>query len=149
MMLRKVEFDELHKIEEIAHEFYSSTDMLNGFDLGAFMETWTTIYMHNMGIVYGLFDNSAGELYGVIGGIKFQDPNSYAVLAQEMFWYVKKDRRGAGLALLKRFEQWAREEGCSGVIMVHLSDLMPDVVKNIYEKCGYSQTETAYRKELR
>ena len=51
---------------------------------------------------------------------------------------------GAGLA----HERWSKLKGCQRVIMIHMSDLMPEEVKGMYLKNGYEKLETHYIKEI-
>ena len=78
----------------------------------------------------------------------FPDPNTGEMLATEFFWFVNPESRGSGLKLLKVFEKWAKEKGCKKVIMVHLSDSMPEKIRNIYLRFGYKVAETHYIKEV-
>ena len=100
----------------------------------------------NIGVLFLAYDNS--KLIGMICGIKYPDFLTGLLTATELFWFVDKKKRGIGLRLLIKFESWARKENCKNIIMMHLSDSMPETVKTIYEKKGYKHLESHYIKEL-
>ena len=81
---------------------------------------------------------------GAIGGIKAKDLHEDKLVAVETVWFVNPNYRGQGIKLLKHFEQWAKNEWCDAVAMIHLQDSMPDALKGLYEKRGYSLVESHY-----
>ncbi len=147
-MIRNLTIKDLDTVAHLADQFYASSQFLERFNLDIFKRTWASFFNSGTGIIFGLVDEQTGEIYGGIGGCKYADPNNGEMIAAEFFWYVDKDRRGEGIALLNRFESWAKEQGCRIVQMVHLCDLMPEVVKRIYDMRGYRAVEIAYRKEV-
>lgn len=145
-MVRQMRISELGELNGIAERFFESSGFLDIFKMEIFEKNWTNILESGIGVIFVLIVNE--EIHGVIGGIKYPDLNSGVICATECFWFVDKVHRGRGLILLKRFEKWAVEQECKKIIMVHLSDLMPDVVKKIYARKGYKEMETHYVKEV-
>ena len=113
------------------------------FSINKAIESWTTFISSGMGEMFILDD-----FHGALGGVCYPDPHRDCLVASEFFWYVKPEYRGKGGALLEAFEAWAKEKGCSRVIMTHLSDSMPESLKKYYTKKGYELLETNYIKEV-
>jgi GNAT superfamily N-acetyltransferase len=81
---------------------------------------------------------------GMIGGHLFQHPISREVMASELFWWVEPEHRGAGMALYRAFEQWAREHGAVKIQMI-----APDErTARAYVALGFDQIETTFQKVL-
>ena len=146
MEIVKGTIEDIELLYPIAANFYSSSKFLNGFMPVVFKQSWTTFLSSGLGVLF-LLKNDNG-IHGMLGGMKYPDPNSGELIATEFFWFVNPEKRGQGLKLLKAFESWAKEQECKKIIMVHLADLMPDRIKQIYEKSGYEMLETHYVKEV-
>jgi hypothetical protein len=139
----------IERIEELArfgHEFYNEGQLPGKFVPEVFCKTWRNIYASNFGTLLVL--QSGNTIHGALGAIVFPDPNDGEFVATEMFWYVRQEHRGKGMSLYHGFEQWAREVGARRMVMVHLKDLMPEVLAKIYVRMGYKATETHYVKEI-
>lgn len=145
-MISIATIEDLPKLSKIAEQFYSSSEHLDGFDIDVFVFNWENFIESNIGIIFLLIND--GRIVGVLGGIKYPDVNSNHLMATELFWYVEKDHRGQGGRLLKEFEEWAKTEGCKKIIMVHMTDLMPDKLESIYKHKGYKKMEVHYVKEV-
>lgn len=89
-----------------------------------------------------------GEMIGGLGCVKNRDVNDGALIAVELYWFVHPDHRGHGLKLLNHFESWATAQKCKRVLMMHLSDSMPETLRSLYERMGFVEVERTYMKEL-
>jgi len=147
-MIRQLTEDDLDKLAYGADQFFRSSNFLEDFDMNIFKANWQGLFSSGIGIMFGLVDDDTGEIYGALGGCKFTDFNNGHLKAAELFWYVIEERRGEGIKLLDAFEQWAKMNNCKYIHMMYLADLMPEVVKRIYERRGYKLAEMAYRKEV-
>lgn len=145
-MIRIATIEDLPKLGNIAKEFYSSSEHLDDFNIEIFASNWENFIESGVGIIFLLINN--GDIIGVLGGIKYPDVNSNQLIATELFWYVEKEHRGQGGKLLKEFEEWAKLEGCKKIIMVHMTDFMPDKLSVIYRRKGYKKMEVHYVKEV-
>lgn len=87
------------------------------------------------------------EKEGVFLGMVDQHPlNPDLLIAQELMWWVTKEKRGSplGYRLLKEFEKEAKIFGAS-VISIGLMEKTP--VKHI-SKLGYTRSETSFVKDI-
>ena len=79
--------------------------------------------------------------HGVIGGHLMPLRFGKSVLAQEIFWWAEKD----GMALFRRFEQWAEEHGADLICMAGLSG---SKIGKLYERRGYERREVFYVRHI-
>lgn len=89
-----------------------------------------------------------GKPIGGLGWICMPCPNSGELQAQEAFWFVGREHRGAGLKLLQAFEERAKSRGCTRLVMVHLEEVMPAKLERLYAARGYRLIERNYLKEV-
>ena len=147
-MIEQITADRLAELECAARAFYASSAALHTFNLARFIEVWTTLLSGGRAVIFA--DRRAGAIVGTIGGILHPDLYDTArEVADEFFWFVRPEHRGAGLALYREFEQWARDRGAHEIQMCHLRDVMPEKVERFYLRAGFHPIETRYAKELR
>lgn len=131
---------------DLAAQFYATSQHLKGFDLARFCSLWARLIETGAGVIFVADDGT--KLRGAIGGVAYPDPYSGRSAATEFFWFVSPESRGCGLKLYREFECWAREQACSEIQMVYLSDSMPERLRATYERLGFHEVETRYAKEL-
>lgn len=88
---------------------------------------------------------------GFMGAIIFQSPLGNQNIASEHFWYISGKHRGRGTLLLFRaVKEWAKERGCSHLIMNAscLASGIHDKLCRFYEKMGFKKFETSFIKEI-
>ena len=83
-----------------------------------------------------------GRLVGMLGLTHFTHPLSGLPTTGELFWWSESP--GEGLRLLKRGEQWAREQGAITMQMIAPNER----VGAVYERLKYQRTETNYQRSL-
>lgn len=146
MTLRKATIEDLPALSKCAAEFYASSKVLNTFEIDRFCETWTALLRGGTGVIFIFCDGE--EILGTISGVAYKEPYSQEMIAQEFWWYVLKESRGAGVRLYRAFEEWATARGCSRLRMGHLVDSMPEKVAHFYERIGLQREEVVYSKSL-
>lgn len=146
--LRIAAVEDLPRLAHLAEEFYSSTDVLHGFHLDRFIALWTTLLGNGSGVVFLL--EKGGEIIGTIGGVCYPETYSPRLISQEFHMFIAKEHRGGFglLKLMRAFENWAREKGCTEVRIAHLHDLQPERLGPFYQRLGYKQLEVNYMKKL-
>lgn len=98
-----------------------------------------------------LVSRSDGRIVGML--VMLCDANAIGpgVIAAERFFYVSPKYRGiAGIRLMKAGEQWARDRGCTHLVMgsSKVAGDMFDKVCDLYERFGMTHIESSYIKEL-
>lgn len=100
-------------------------------------------------VVLGLFDGD--EMIGFMGIVIFTSPFGNQRIANEHCWYVRpKNRCGGSLKMIKQATKWAKEQGCSHLIM-NASKLAGDLHKRtcqLYKVMGFDLFETSYIRRL-
>ena len=108
----------------------------------------------------GLIEDKNSELFllinedrvvGYMGAIIFQSPLGKQKICQEHYWFVGGGNRGRCTLLLYRaIREWAKEKGCSHLIMSAscLASNMHDRLCNFYSSIGFDKFETSFIKEL-
>lgn len=91
-----------------------------------------------------LVSENENEIEGMLGAVIMQHPFSAQWVMQELFWYLRPDRRGAGIRLLKKAEDWARSSGATRIILVAPSKR----IARFYRKTGLSHMEEHFIKSL-
>ncbi len=144
-MIRELDISEVDSLIPLAMEFYSDSRFLGVFDIEKFRQIWAQL-LSSGGVIF--VDDREGVPAGVIGGFLHSELYASNILAEEMFWFAAKDRRGSGVALYRAFEAWARARGAESIQMVHLTDSMPEKLEAFYSRMGFEQVETRYSKRL-
>jgi GNAT superfamily N-acetyltransferase len=91
------------------------------------------------------------EIVGYMGLQAFESPLGNQLIANEHYWYVLPEKRGfSALKFLHAAERWAKEKGCSHLIMnaSNLASDLHDRTCRLYERFGMSKFETTYIKEV-
>ena len=143
--LKSIDID---SVLHLARSFSQDTKFGKGFNEDIFRKNWINLIDTGIGTI--IVSENEGQINGMLGVIKFNDPNNGDLLAQELFWYVDKKYRGThiGVSLLRECEAWSKLNGCKRLIMAYLSDSMPESVKEFYEMQDYTIMEVNYYKEL-
>lgn len=118
------------------------------FDEGSFRLTLERLLAMADGVL--LVADRGGDLVGMAAGIAYPHYfNARQKAAQEMFWWVRPDKRGspAGVRLLHELEAWAREKDCATLTMICLPEL-DSPAERVYQKSGYRASERGYIKRL-
>ncbi len=98
-----------------------------------------------------LLINNKEEVIGYMGIECFDSPLGNQKLANEHYWYVSEESRGRGSTyLIKAAWQWARDKGCTHLVMnaSTLASDMHDKVCTFYERIGMKKFETSYIQEI-
>ena len=92
-----------------------------------------------------------GKVIGFAAGIYSALLGNSSVLAgTELAWWIDKDHRGGrhGIMLLKFMESRAKDLGIKYWNMVAMESSMPEEVKGMYERMGYTHQESTYTKVM-
>lgn len=92
------------------------------------------------------------RVVGYMGAICFDSPLGNQRIAQEHYWFASGDKRGRGTLLLFRaIKEWAKEKGCSHLIMNAscLASDLHDRLCKFYARIGFQKFETSFIKELK
>lgn len=86
-----------------------------------------------------VFLSDGGMIGGVMNPLYFNPAHR---VAAELFWWAKS----GGRELMSRFEEWAAQEGASGIQFSALGDNRSERMERLFIRSGYSKVETGYYK---
>ena len=134
-------------VEGAKESFAEAVDMPGGLHPDYFVEKWKRLIESKQAHVIGVFGDS-GELHGALGSVIGEGMFSPCIIATECWWYMRKPWRGHGIVLLDAFEEWAKKAGAEYVAMVHLMQLQPEKLGELYLARGYVELERHFVKKL-
>jgi len=90
-----------------------------------------------------------GAIVGICGALHY--PLYFGpqhTIAQELWWWLTPDARGsgAGQAMYKTLEAWAKENGAAAIFMIALDDDRVKKTSKFYERAGYMPLERTFAK---
>lgn len=99
-------------------------------------------FMYNGEDIVGFLAGVVTEQHPLWHGVK---------IASELFWYVHPDHRGSksSVKLIKEYETWAKDKGCTYVTMAHFSNKLGKKLSGLYKMLDYEPIEVSYIKELK
>jgi GNAT superfamily N-acetyltransferase len=135
-MIRRADETDMPFLLEVARRFWAIAPYAVGAIDEAAVEAVLCSLLDGGGVILR-------HEHGAIGG--FMSPmwmRPQTRVATELFWWAERD----GLALMRAFEDWAREQGAAAVNMVSLAG--HERAGRLYERRGYAPVEQVYRRAL-
>lgn len=141
--------DDLDSIVAMGAEFFafSAFSPFVQFDPDSTRRSLEALIQHGIVLVAEVDGVVVGGLAGTLTTLWF---NQGAKVAAELGWWVSPAHRGgsAGIKLLRRFEQWAQEQGA---MLISMSDLVVDgeaPAGRLFDKLGYTVVERSHAKKV-
>ncbi len=119
-------------------EAYRAGSAVMYFDIAR--EAGLLLVAERDGVIVGF---AAGAISPLMG-------DSGVLQGAELAWWVAPDHRGGtlGIRLLQALEDAGRAAGCRYWNMIFMETSMPEAVRSIYERLGYTLKETVYGRRL-
>lgn len=130
-------------------EFYKEGVYEHGLGYDAKTVKDTSEYLFTNGL--NLVVEDEGEIVGLMSGVVVPFfMNANAKVWQEIIYYIRPEKRAGtiGLRLFKEMERYAKEKGCSHVLMAHLANMNCEKMAHLYTRQGYKEMERQYLKIL-
>jgi GNAT superfamily N-acetyltransferase len=138
-------------VADMVEKFYqmAMTDLLGDYDklAAANLIAATSVASDACTIVA----EDDGRIIGTMGVLSYSHPFKPSVrIAQELFWWVEQDyrRSGVGKTMLDAGEDWAKELGCAGMLMITIHGIDHERNGAFYERSNYRALEHSYLKRL-
>lgn len=146
--LRTATTADLPQLAELAAEFYGTSKFLTDLSAPHFVKFWEDVLCSNLGILFLLLEED--RIVGALGAIAHRQPYNDSFVAQECaLFIIEKARGGIGLLrLIRAFEKFARERGCSRIRIGYLHDSMPERLAQFYRRMGFEPEETMFGRSL-
>ncbi|NJL53759.1 GNAT family N-acetyltransferase [bacterium] len=121
------------------HEESEFSDV--AFDARRAVSVFSQINVPGSGVI-GAIALEDGEIHGYIVGRVEPHFFSSDLAAYDMMVYVPKEKRGAFtvVRLIKKFEELAKEHGCSRVYLGISTNIHPERTGALYNRLGYVNT---------
>lgn len=149
-MIRQVKLEDEDNIYDFILEFIEEGWKEYPFKIDETLRD-TIKNITNNGVAF--VSENDGVLDGLIAGMICN--SSYCrnqLLAQEIIWYVRKDKRQGistiGAKLLKLFEKESIKRGASLIILSHIANLNAKYMTKMFSKNRYTLLEAHYFKEV-
>jgi len=141
-MIREAEISDLPEIIRMGVLFADSLGI--PFDLETTIETAEKVMTSDDSVL--LVDD--GAMAAAVTYPLFL--NKDIIIAQELLWWVDKDKRGTGVGrdILEALEEWARIVGADKLTMIAMHDTSPDFIDQVYLSNGYEPFEKTFVKVL-
>jgi len=146
MQVRKAEPHEIPAVVEMAAVAYEWGTGREDFDRTVSAGNWIHFLHSGQGVVFIAVDESNIPA-GFICGYKSRNIDTGLLVAQVWHWFVDPRAKGHGISLLRRFEFWARSNGCDRIATGCLVKLWDERHRKIYEKLGYKLESMNFVKE--
>lgn len=146
MQIREAKPYEIPGIVGLAHKVYEWATGRKDFDEGVSAASWIRLIQSGDGVVFTVVD-MAGNPTGFICGYRHRSIDTGRYIAQMWHWWVSPEAKGNGGHLLKRFEKWAKMNGCDSVSIGCLARLWDKRHQQIYERMGYKMEGMNFVKE--
>ena len=138
MIVRELSILEGDIVDDLAKEAFLEYPDFN-YDIQK--KFWIELIKDEKGVALGLFNGK--ELEGILVGFHVLSPDTQEMIATESHWYVRKNKRGKGIYLLRAFEGWAKQKECKKIYLGG-----PLLLENTYLKLGYKIKTIIYQKEI-
>ena len=146
-MIRKAIEKDFNDIVEMAREFWVHTQFSEKFDSFHVKSMVSTCHDHELLIVA---EDEEG-IFGFMAAIKSPLLGSrMAQMATELAWWINPEKRGnmASVRLVQFLERLCIEQEVKYLNLAYMQSSMPEKVKAMYEKMGYTLQECCYTKVL-
>jgi GNAT superfamily N-acetyltransferase len=152
MIVRKATIADLDKYVNFAEIFHSTTPINNivKFDQEGYGQFYlSSLQNENIGVWLAEIDNVIVGICGAIAYSLYFNPNSLVV--QELWWWLTPESRGsgAGSAMFKQIETWAKERNASALFMIALEDERATKMEKLYVRAGFKPMERTFIKEVK
>ena len=85
-----------------------------------------------------------GKCEGILAGKEIKTPIGGERIWHEVVWYVSRKQRKHGLRLLRTARDILKCEGYTHLVMVLMTNSMPEKISRLYERLGLREFERHY-----
>lgn len=145
MILREATLADVPELVAMGQRFLASSGYSTLLAENALqMESTATALITGASSVVWVAEGAGGDLIGMLGLICFVHPMSGEATCGETFWYA--EQAGAGLRLLERGKQWARDQHAVAFQMIEPAS--EPRLAALYVRQGFKRVEVAWQLDL-
>ena len=142
-MIREATIDDIPALVAMGKEFFDLTGLPIEYDGNSVAQMITNLIKNEDAVVL-VDDEVKSAIAGLVYPFYF---NTDILSGNEMFWWVSPEKRGTGLRLVDKLEDWARDKGADLFQMTCLHE-GHEKIGRYYERRGYMPTEHNYMRAL-
>ena len=136
-MIRKATHDDLDRIADMGRDFHAFSPWRKiPFDRDSTKDFCARLIDGGVILI-----SDHGMIGGLVNPLYFNPDFSVGC---ELFWWAKS----GGRALMEAFEEWAMEQGVSGLQFSALGDGNAERMAQLFDRAGYRKVETGWFKEV-
>lgn len=145
MPVEKAKSHEIPGVVHMAARVYKWGTGKDDFNEAVSAGNWIHLTESGEGVVFQVKDELG--VAGFICGYKARNIDTGKWTAQMWHWYVEPRATGQGIALLRRFEAWAKEVGCEVTSIGCTAGLWRSKHRALYDRLGYKLDSMSFSKE--
>ena len=149
MLIRDAKHDDIPAIIVMGQRFFDASgyDDLTDYDEQSAAATFAMLIDSVDGVV--LVAEHEGVVVGTAAALVFPFFfNHTHKHAQEFFWWVNDEARGAGVRLMKELEQKSCNLGAQSLTVAAVASLKAEAVGAVYRRAGFCASDSTYVKRL-
>jgi len=140
-MIREATREDIPALLECAKNFHAECPDMCSYDWSRVEEMLLACIRSDDRCVF-VIDVDGKAVGGIVGMLSLLW-TSGELAASELAWFTNKEYRGlGGLKLLRAFEDWAESQDVDLILVADLYGVTD--LSNLYERRGYTRTETTY-----
>jgi GNAT superfamily N-acetyltransferase len=152
MIVRQATAADLDEYVNLAETFHAASPMngVVGFDREGYGQFYlSSLQNDTIGVWLAEIDNVIVGICGAIAYPLYFSPSS--IVVQELWWWLTPESRGsgAGAAMFKQIEAWAKERKASALFMIALEDDRATKMEKLYVRAGFKPMERTFIKEVK
>lgn len=152
MEIRTAQPEDLPALMRMAQDFHAASPAVETvqFCPRSMAETFQSLATGDRSILFVADDEELGVI-GMIAGVFYPHYlNAMHIAAQELFWWCDPSARGkgAGLALIKAMEDWAKDIGAKTLYMASTSNPNAEKLAKLYQRRGFSKHDIYFAKRI-
>ncbi len=133
----------LKDICELGNQAYLTMGYPEPFNFDLQKNLWMELLKNGTGVVFVL--PRGKDIDGILLGFYTSNLDNGEKISIEVHWYVKENKRGNGLYLLRAFEKWSKQNQCKRIYIGGSKSL-----ESFYSRLGYKMKPepVVYQKEI-
>lgn len=148
MKIKQLTPEELPFCFDAASSFFAESKLPGELIFDHWVSQWTAFITQDLGSIFACYVK--GKIAGILGGFCVRCSMTADMEGIEAFWYIMPENRGGmgGIKILKAYEAWCKSKGAKRMKMACLTDVNCQAMKDLYERMGYSEIQTSFKKEI-
>jgi RimJ/RimL family protein N-acetyltransferase len=147
--VRRPEYADLGRYTELAVEFITAAPISKLVDITPDNVADFLVRAVDNSDVGMWMASKDGAVVGICGALRYPLYfNPQHTIVQELWWWLTPDARGsgAGQAMYKELERWAKESDAAAIFMIALDDDRVEKTSKFYARAGYKPLERTFAK---